>query len=102
MQIEEKEVRVKITSILGVTSPFIQGGSIRLTIPKRLVQKYGLKHKLSGEYFGFIFVETDKGILLIPLDKAVNPISLKNALKFAGISSFSYKDLKLLFEETEV
>ena len=101
MDIEKKSLELKINSILGVTAPFAQGGSIRLTVPKRMVQKYGLKRKLSQGYFGFVFVETNKGVLLVSLNKAVNPISIKDALKFAGISSFNNKDLKLLFEEAE-
>ncbi len=101
MQVNERTVGVKITSILGVTAPFVQGGSLRLTIPKRMVKKYNLKQKVSQEYFGYIFVETNKGVLLVSLDKVANPPNVKNALGFVDLSNLSKKDLKVIFEESE-
>ena len=99
--IPTKEVCANILSILGVTTPFVQGGSIRMTLPKRMVKKYDIERKKSKEYYGFIFVDTDKGVLLVPLDKAVNPDNIKNALSFIDLSRLTKEDIEILFEEEE-
>jgi hypothetical protein len=95
--ISAQTIIAKILSILGVSHPFAQGGSLRLTIPKRMVEKYGLTKK--KDYFGFIFVDTDRGVLLVPLDKAVNPDSIRGALNFMDLSHITAEDLEFLFEE---
>lgn len=93
-------VELKIKGPLGVAKPFQQGGVWRLTIPKRVVEKYGLKNKMKDEgFFTYIFLETDKGLFLLPLDKVVNPKNLRNALSFIDTSKLSDDDLRLLLEE---
>jgi len=93
------EVNVKIKRILGVTKPFLQGGSTRLTLPKEFVKKF-LPH--AKGYVGFIFLETDKGVLLVALSQAINPITVRDALSFANIPNLSNDDLKILFEKDEL
>jgi|GEM_PF-6194208 len=93
------KIEVKIKGIVGVAKPFRQGGVWRLTIPKRAAKKHDLEHKTRKEFFSYIFLETDKGLLLLPLEKVVNPKNLRDALSFIDISHLSDEDLKLLFEE---
>ena len=93
------EVKISIGGILGIASPFYQGGSLRLTIPKRVVTKYRLEEKVGKEFFSLIFIEADKGIFMIPLDKVVRPDNIREALKFVDLSSLTDEDLKALFEE---
>jgi len=61
-------------TILGIPEPFQQGGSWRITLPKRYVKKYDIAWKCKGkQYFGLVFVETAKGILLVEIDEIINP-----------------------------
>ena len=96
---EEQEVKMKIKNILGVSSPFYQGGSLRITIPKRAVKEYKIKEKIGKEYYSLVFLGTDKGILIMPLEKVIRPDNIRDALKFVDLSDFSDEDLRILFEE---
>jgi len=81
MEKEKNKITIEIKEILGSASPFSQGGSWRLTIPKRVVAKYEVeKRKREEPYISFVFVDTDKGLLLLPLSKIVTPENLRNAL----------------------
>lgn len=93
------KIEVKIKGTLGVAKPFRQGSSWKMTIPKGVVKEHNLELKTKKEYFSYIFVDTDKGLLLLPLDKVVNPKNLRDALKFVDVSHLSDEDLKFLFEE---
>lgn len=95
----EQEVKIKIKGVLGVSSPFYQGGSVRLTIPKRAVTKLNMQNKIGKEFYSMIFIETDKGMLVLPLEKVVRPDNIRDALKFIDLSGLSDKDLRVLFEE---
>jgi hypothetical protein len=99
--LSQKTVQAKILDILGVSTPFPQGGCVRLTIPKRMVKKFNLEQTNEKAYFGFVFVETDKGILLVALDKAVNTNTIQNTLGFLGLSKITKEDLEELFSEKE-
>jgi len=96
------KVTLNVQGVLGVASPFPQGGVWRLTVPKEAVKKHNLNAKTDkGKFFAYVFVDTDKGLLLVPLDKMVNPETLRGALEFIDISHLSDEDLKLLFDEEE-
>jgi len=95
----EQEVKLRIRGILGTCTPFYQGGVIRLTIPKRVVKKYDLEQKVGREFFSMIFVETDKGMLLLPLEKLIRPDTIRDALSFIDLSRISDEELKALLEE---
>jgi hypothetical protein len=95
---EEIEVKIRIKGPIGVTQPFKQGGVWRLTIPKKAVKQADLEAK-AKEFFAYVFVETDKGLLLVPLTKVVNTPNLKEALDFIDVSNLTNKDLEMLFEE---
>lgn len=97
----DQEVKITVKGILGVSSPFFQGGSIRLTIPKRAVKKYGMELKAGKEFNSLVFLETDKGMLLLPLEKVVRPDTIRGALEFVNLSELSDKDLASLLEEDE-
>ena len=55
--------------------------------------------KLVRSFFSLIFLEADKGIFIIPLDKVVRPDNIRDALKFLDLSNLSDEDLRVLFEE---
>jgi hypothetical protein len=94
------KVEVKIKKPLGIAKPFQQGGVWRLTIPKKAVQEYNLEGETKKkEFFSYIFLDTDKGLLLLPLDKVVNPKNLRDALNFVDIGHISNEDLEILLEE---
>jgi len=95
----DQEVKIKIKGVLGVSSPFYQGGSIRLTVPKRAAAKFNMEDKVGKEFYSMIFLESDKGMLLLPLDKVVRPDNIKDALKFFDVSNLSDEDLEILFRE---
>ena len=99
--LSQKTVEAKILDILGVATPFPQGGCVRLTIPKRMVKKFNLEQAGEKSYFGFVFVETDKGVLLVALDKAVNSSTIQNALGFLNLPKVTKEDLEELFSEDE-
>jgi flagellar basal body L-ring protein FlgH len=46
-----------------------------------------------------IFVETDKGLLLLPLEKIIRPDTIRDALNFIDLSKISDEELKALLEE---
>jgi len=79
---ETSQVVVEIKGVLGISKPFPQGGSWRLTIPKRVVERYELSDKIKRDvFFSYVFLDTDKGLLLLPLDKIVSPENIREALK---------------------
>jgi hypothetical protein len=112
----EQEIRLKYKRTLGVQQPFWQGGSIRITFPK-LAQRVNIrqmagpqydlplkevvpeKREGAREYFGFVFLETDRGFLLVPFTGPLNPITLRQKLSFIDLSRISDEELKLLLEE---
>jgi len=96
---ERSEVKISVGQVLGIASPFYQGGSLRLTIPKKVAKKYKLEEKIGKEFFSLIFLEADKGIFMIPLDKVVRPDNIRDALKFLDLSGLTDEDLEVLFEE---
>lgn len=93
------EIKVKVNGTVGFKEPFSQGGSFALTIPKRLVKKFGLEDKSQESFFGFVFIDTDKGILLVPLEEGFRPETVKNALKFLDLSNLTENDLRLLAKD---
>lgn len=95
------KIEVEIRDLAGVAKPFPQGGVWRLTIPKKIIKKYNLNaERKIGRYFAFIFLDTDKGLLLLPLPKVVNPENIRQALmKFVDLSYMSDEDLQIVFEE---
>lgn len=93
------EIKIKVNGTVGFKEPFSQGGSFALTIPKRIVKKFQLDEKSEDSFFGFVFVDTDKGILLVPLEQGFRPDAVKNALKFLDISDLTEDDLRLLAKD---
>jgi hypothetical protein len=76
---EGRELKAKIVRILGAASPYSQGGSLRITLPKQIARVYGLQKWSAGELEKkvFVFIETDQGILLMPLEKALQNSDLQ-------------------------
>jgi hypothetical protein len=52
-----------------------------MTIPKAVAEKYRLGEKVGKGYFEFLFLETDKGILLVPLEKLLETTHLARLLE---------------------
>jgi len=97
----EQETKLTIKRVLGVSKPFAQGKSLVVTIPHGAVEGLHLRDKLKGGYFGFIFAETNHGLLLVPLDKVANPETVRSALRFVDTSDLSDEDLEFLSESEE-
>ncbi len=93
------QIQITIKGIAGVAKPFPQGGVWRLTIPKQIVRKHNLDKTREKEHFYYIFLETDKGLLLIPLDKVVNPKNLRDALRFIEVSEKDLENIDVIFEQ---
>jgi hypothetical protein len=94
-----QDVTIKVRGILATAMPSAQGGSIKMTVPKDVVEKYGLKEKIGKQHFAFVFLDTDKGLLLVPLDKLVTASNLREALKFVDTSNLTAEDIDLLTRE---
>lgn len=95
----DQEVKIKVLEFLGTSAPFDQGGVIRITFPKVAVQALRMKEKVGKEPYEMIFVRTDKGILLVPLDKTKAANTVRDALKFVDTSHLTKEDLDILMEE---
>ncbi len=69
----QTEITAKVRGILGAASPYMQGGSLRITLPRQIARVYGLDRWSLKELDRkvFVFLETDQGILLVPLEKAM-------------------------------
>lgn len=92
------KVRVK-QDIGGFSKPYRQRDSVAVTIPKKIVQSLGLNDKIGKEFFGMVFVETDRGLLLVPFDKdQLNAATFGGALSFMNLSKLSKEDLDILMQ----
>ena len=99
MAFPEQEIKVRLLGIAGVQKPFKQGGSMKTTIPPQVVKKYQMEEKVRRGYFALIWFETDKGVLLVPLDRVANPDNIKEALKFFDSSGLRPEEIELLLRE---
>lgn len=70
-----------------------------MTLPKDVVQKYHLNERVGKDHFSFVFLDTDKGLLLVPLDKIATANSIRDALKFVDTSGLTKEDIDLLMGE---
>ncbi len=92
--------KIKYLGELGAKQPFLQGESVMMTLPTKLVKKYNLKEKARDKSFTFVFLETDKGCLMVPLgDLLYRADNLKDILGFMKLSGITAEDLKLMLEE---
>ena len=63
-----KEVKVTVRRVMGAATVFMQGGSLRLVLPKKLVRMLGVDQEdIDSEQNTFIILETDKGLILRPV-----------------------------------
>ena len=99
------KVKIEVKRVIGSQTPFWQGGSLRIILPKRIVRKYckvGLRADLmrSGiDEIPFVFIETDKGILMKPLAELLEDVELKGGLGFTHPSGLSLEELQKLINE---
>jgi hypothetical protein len=77
---DQEEITLKVRRMLGAASPYVQGGSLRITLPRQISSVYGLDKRSLRELERkvFVFFETDKGILLMPLERVVEQEGLAN------------------------
>ncbi len=72
-----KEVTIEVRGLIGTASPFRQGGSIRIVLPKKIARAYNTQRPSSSELedVTFFFIATNIGILMCSLlDLSRNPI----------------------------
>lgn len=69
----QAEITLKVRRILGAASPYMQGGSLRITLPRQIAEAYGLDRRSLKEMERkvFVFLETDQGMLVMPLEKVM-------------------------------
>lgn len=61
----DRNVTIRIGGLIGVASPFRQGGSLRLTLPRRIARKYAPRgSELEDLEFPVFFIETNIGVLM--------------------------------------
>lgn len=67
----DKEIRIEIRDLLGTASPFKQGGSLRIVLPKRITRLYNIERRPSGEIgdVTFFFIATNIGVLMCSLSE---------------------------------
>ncbi len=64
-----KQVTITITGLMGTATPFRQGGSLRIVLPRKIARAYNIV-KLSSdeiEEVTFFFIGTDIGVLMCTL-----------------------------------
>lgn len=88
------EIKVQIKGFLGSERAYKRGGSMAVSLPIELIEKYNLRSLF--EKRKFLFFETNKGFLVKPIDQKVEK-KLANTLKFVDISKLTDEDLKALF-----
>jgi len=107
--VSEKEVKIKLLKMIDSKTPYWQQGSFRMILPRILVRKYGhigskqpITRDCGLEDVPFVFIETDKGILIMPLKEALKDPDMMKGLAFAPTSGLSLKEVsKLIHEEAE-
>lgn len=61
-----KKVEIEIRRVLGSTTVFMQGGSLRLVLPRRAARVLGIHdpEDVDPDDLTFFLLETNKGIIL--------------------------------------
>ena len=74
-----RDVVVEILGLIGTASPFKQGGSLRLTLPKRIARVLLTRSSAETlEDVTFFFIRTNMGILMCTLSDLIGNPSLKD------------------------
>jgi hypothetical protein len=86
--LEEKEITLKLRKIVGAQTPFWQGGSFRMILPKWISRKYchkGMRKSINKncglDQIPFVFIETNKGILMMPLKDLISDSDIHHEMK---------------------
>ena len=88
------EITVRIKGFLGSERAYKRGGSMAVSLPIELIEKYNLRNLFASRKL--LFFDTDKGFLVKPIDKKTEK-KLASVLKFVDISKLTDDDLKVLF-----
>lgn len=93
----EQEVKIKTNEIV-LGNPLYRVGedSVAVTIPKSMVKKLNLE---PGQ--NFMWLDTDKGIMLVPFDKLFRPDAIREVLSFLKLYAYTKEDLELLLRDDE-
>lgn len=91
---EGEDFRIKIKDVLGAAHSLHQGSAERLSLPKKVVEKYRLKDEEKD--FVFFSIE-DNLMLIVPLKDILKNKTLgeklRGALGFIDISTLSEKEI---------
>ncbi len=76
-----REIAIQILDLLGTAAPFKQGGSLRITLPKKMARTYASKSpKEVLEDVTFFFIRTNMGVLMCTLADLSSNVSLKEVI----------------------
>jgi len=76
-----REIAIQIVDLLGTAAPFKQGGSLRITLPKKMARAYTSKSpKEVLEDVTFFFIRTNMGVLMCTLADLSRNVSLKEVI----------------------
>jgi hypothetical protein len=83
--LERRRVPLAVRRILGTATPYHQGGSLRVILPREVVRAYGLedRHRDEVAKVSLVFIETDLGVLVLPLVALLHSQALRDALGYA-------------------
>ena len=91
-----KEVKIRVRKLLGSQTPFYMGGSLRIILPKSYVREHTKKAKLDEQ--AYVFLETDKGLLMTPLEEFIENKELRGET-FASMKGMTTESLVRLLNE---
>ena len=98
-----QQINIKDIDVIGLEDTILQDSSVMMMLPNKLIKKYSLKEKAKGKDFSFVFVDTDKGIMLIPLDDILlGADNIADMIGFFKISdNMTKEDLKILLKDND-
>jgi|YelNatPaOPRAMG01_1025707.scaffolds.fasta_scaffold417036_1 hypothetical protein len=100
----EKKIEIKLIRIIGSKEPFYAQGNYRISLPKAFVRKYAHLNPNQSinqcglEDISFIFIETNKGVLIRPLSEVMEDPEMRG-LCFAPTAGMTLKELSKLIDE---
>ncbi len=91
------EVKLQLKNMLGAHTPYWQGGSLRILLPKKLARESTRSSKPIEEE-AYVWVDTDHGYLLVPLVKFMQDESMRG-LSFASLQGMTPDEIVRIINE---
>lgn len=91
-----KETKIRVRKMLGSQTPFYQGGSLRIVLPKSFAREHSKSKQLDEQ--PYVFLETDKGLLMTPLEEYIASHELRGET-FASLKGMTTEDIVRLINE---